>query len=97
MQIGRGYGVEVRLNDLSISRLHAAISFQNGSFYLSDMGSKFGSLVLLRDRVSFEKVMCVQVGNRVYKLEALEKRESPERHNRRLITEPSRPLQLIYA
>jgi len=36
------------VNDISVSRLHAELKCINGKFYLSDLNSKFGTLMLVR-------------------------------------------------
>lgn len=44
-RLGRGHDNDVRVSDISVSRLHATISYSNGNFTLEDNGSKFGSLL----------------------------------------------------
>ena len=46
--IGRGHDAEVRVTDISVSRLHAFIFKKDGLFYLADNKSKFGTLALIR-------------------------------------------------
>lgn len=41
--IGRGLHADVRVNDEGISRTHALINFEDGSYYLSDAGSTNGT------------------------------------------------------
>ena len=44
--MGRGHECEVRVTDISVSRLHAYIKITNrGDYILDDNGSKFGTLV----------------------------------------------------
>jgi pSer/pThr/pTyr-binding forkhead associated (FHA) protein len=68
-KIGRGHEAELRVNDISVSRVHAKIKFEkdNGRFLLEDNTSKFGTLVLINERTpllpSFNKA--VQVGRTV--------------------------------
>lgn len=50
-KIGRGHDSDLRVNDISVSRCHAAIKFENNSFYLKDEMSKFGTLVLIRNKL----------------------------------------------
>lgn len=48
-RIGRGHDVDVRITDISVSRLHALIKkTSNGYFYVQDNRSKFGTLTLIR-------------------------------------------------
>lgn len=47
--IGRGHDAQIRVTDISVSRLHALIvKHRNGYFYLIDNDSKFGTLALVR-------------------------------------------------
>lgn len=45
--IGRVLNLDIRINDLSVSRLHSRITFSDGNFYIWDMGSKYGTCVRL--------------------------------------------------
>jgi pSer/pThr/pTyr-binding forkhead associated (FHA) protein len=47
LRIGRGHESDIRIPDISVSRFHALISFQNSNFYLEDNTSKFGTLIEL--------------------------------------------------
>lgn len=46
--IGRGHDAEVRVTDISVSRLHAFFFKKDGMFFLADNKSKFGTLALVR-------------------------------------------------
>mmetsp|Transcript_60688 Transcript_60688/g.112594 ORF Transcript_60688/g.112594 Transcript_60688/m.112594 type:complete len:421 (-) Transcript_60688:66-1328(-) len=48
LKLGRGHESHVRIADVSISRCHATISYQNGAFLLQDNKSKFGTLVAMK-------------------------------------------------
>jgi pSer/pThr/pTyr-binding forkhead associated (FHA) protein len=48
---GRGHEADIRINDVSVSRCHAIIKFKDGRFYLEDNFSKFGTLVLVKNRI----------------------------------------------
>jgi len=48
--MGRGHDSEVRVNDISVSRCHAVINYQPDGMYISDNKSKFGTLVLCRQK-----------------------------------------------
>ena len=51
-KIGRGHDVDVRITDISVSRLHAWIKkTAKGYFYLQDNKSKFGTLSLIRNPI----------------------------------------------
>ena len=48
--MGRGHESEVRVNDISVTRCHATIKYQPDGLYIEDKKSKFGTLVLLKER-----------------------------------------------
>ncbi len=50
-KMGRGHESGVRVNDISVSRVHAIIKFKDGDFYVSDNNSKFGTLVLAKENI----------------------------------------------
>lgn len=39
----------MRVNDISVSRTHAEVRFQNNKFYLKDLNSKFGTLIKFKE------------------------------------------------
>lgn len=49
-KLGRGHESEVRINDISVSRCHAIIKYKEDGFYIEDNISKFGTIVLLKDK-----------------------------------------------
>ena len=53
---GRGLEVDIRLSDISVSRQHATIIHENNHFYLTDENSKFGTLVLLDERMPLNSI-----------------------------------------
>jgi len=55
IKLGRGHECDLRENDISVSRLHAFIRYQDGHFNISDNNSKFGTLILLRKNLKVEK------------------------------------------
>lgn len=48
LKLGRGHESDVRFADVSISRWHASVYYEDGKFILTDHGSKFGTLVAMR-------------------------------------------------
>ena len=62
--MGRGHDADVRINDISVSRLHGTISLVPGNkLMLKDLGSKFGTLALLQHSFQVtEKKVCLQIG-----------------------------------
>ena len=57
----------MRINDISVSRLHAIIKCKKDGFYIEDNTSKFGTIILLKDklRLKAHHTMAVQVGRTV--------------------------------
>lgn len=68
--LGRSHSVDIRLKNQYVSRMHAQIVYCHREFRLTDMNSKFGTLVLLRGRQELyrEKNLSVQVGSRIITL-----------------------------
>ena len=68
-KLGRGHESDVRVSDISVSRCHALVKFndQTGRFYLEDNLSKFGTLVLSKGNIHLEPEMtkAVQIGRSV--------------------------------
>jgi len=58
-KLGRGHESDVRVSDISVSRCHALVKYnqENGRFYLEDNLSKFGTLVLSRGQIELEPEM----------------------------------------
>ena len=50
-KIGRGYGCEVKLNDISTSRNHAEICLAERQFFIRDNQAKFGTLLSRADPI----------------------------------------------
>lgn len=42
--LGRGHESDIRVPDISVSRTHASIEYDDGMFILNDNNSKFGTL-----------------------------------------------------
>ena len=53
-KMGRGHESEVRVHDISVSRCHAFLRYQDDGFYLEDNISKFGSLILMKESLVIE-------------------------------------------
>lgn len=66
-KLGRGHESQVRINDISVSRCHAIIKCKPDGFYIEDNTSKFGTIILLKDklRLKASHTMAVQVGRTV--------------------------------
>jgi len=50
-KLGRGHESQVRINDISVSRCHAIIKCKPDGFYIEDNTSKFGTIILLKDKL----------------------------------------------
>lgn len=65
INIGRGHESDVRINDISVSRSHAMLKYdqETGRLLLRDLKSKFGTLVLLKRPIEIkEKKIHLQIG-----------------------------------
>ena len=49
-KLGRSKDSQVRINDISISRIHALVKYKEDGFYIEDNDSKFGTIMLLKDK-----------------------------------------------
>lgn len=79
IRIGRGHVCDLRVSDISVSRLHALVKFDKDRFLIFDNDSKFGTLVKL-DRhfpVQAEKA-AIQVGRSVFTF-VLKHKSDPKR------------------
>lgn len=47
-KIGRSVDTDMKIADISVSRLHSYIRIKNGQLFIEDNGSKFGTLVKIR-------------------------------------------------
>lgn len=66
IKMGRGHDCDLRENDISVSRLHAYIKYQDGKFTITDNNSKFGTLILLRKEHEIGKrKVAIQTGRTV--------------------------------
>ncbi|EGR31131.1 hypothetical protein IMG5_117240 [Ichthyophthirius multifiliis] len=68
IKLGRGNDSDIRISDISVSRRHAQLSYNNGSFYLEDNNSKFGTLVLVKEPIVLDNNnsnIAIQVGRSV--------------------------------
>lgn len=66
-KLGRGHESQVRINDISVSRCHAIIKCKQDGFYIEDNTSKFGTIIMLKNklRLKAHHTMAVQVGRTV--------------------------------
>jgi hypothetical protein len=50
-KLGRGHESQVRINDISVSRCHAIIKCKQDGFYIEDNTSKFGTIIMLKNKL----------------------------------------------
>lgn len=50
--LGRGHNCDIRITDISVSRLHAIVRLTQGGFFIEDCNSKFGTLVQVKQAVT---------------------------------------------
>ena len=78
IHLGRGHDSDIRISDISVSRLHAHIHYRDGMFILEDNDSKFGTLIQMHDSVAVtdSKQLSVQIGRTVLTLAMKNQQES---------------------
>lgn len=70
-KLGRGHESDLRVSDISVSRCHAIIKYDEKSsqrFYLEDNLSKFGTLVLANNGIvelDIDQTKAIQIGRSV--------------------------------
>ena len=69
VKLGRGHESDIRISDISVSRVHASLRFMNGKFYIKDLDAKFGTLKAFKDPIKLEKNLTLQVGRTLINLE----------------------------
>lgn len=61
--LGRGHEADLRISDISVSRLHARIFLKDNNYIIEDLSSKFGTLVLATDPIEItEENKVIQIG-----------------------------------
>lgn len=66
IRLGRGHQCEIRMVDISVSRIHAEVKLIENNFYLCDYNSKFGTLIKLDGDTTLKDGMQVQCGRSLY-------------------------------
>lgn len=69
VKMGRGHQCEIRLQDISVSRMHSEIKFEGTDFYLLDLNSKFGTLVRVDRPTELSSRVRLQIGRSLYKFQ----------------------------
>ena len=65
-RIGRSVDTDMKIADISVSRLHAYIQIKDGKMFIEDNGSKFGTLVKIRDPTEMVEGGNSQLKSNVY-------------------------------
>lgn len=52
---GRGHECDFKISDITVSRMHCKISASNGTLVVEDCGSKFGTLLKMRNKWQISK------------------------------------------
>ena len=67
--LGRGHEATFKISDISISRVHAKFYLKDDNIIIDDLGSKFGTLLLVRNAIDvseiIKKKMKIQIGRSV--------------------------------
>lgn len=67
VKMGRGHQCDMRISDISVSRIHTHIKFENDRFLVFDNDSKFGTLILLnKDYPVKSDKAAIQIGRTVF-------------------------------
>lgn len=71
IKMGRGHESDIRITDISVSRVHCSLKDEGGSFYLSDETSKFGTLVKVQDALTLTQdcELTLQAGRSILRIE----------------------------
>lgn len=81
--IGRGIDADVKINDISVSRLHSILNFnfEQKTLLIRDCSSKFGTLVLIKDNFELKErdSLVMQIGRSVINAKVIKS------HNRKKI------------
>ena len=80
-KLGRGHESDVKIPDISVSRVHALITMSNKGFSIKDVNSKFGTLLLLPNEpkeLELGSDLSLQVGRTVLRLVVRKNEHSPK-------------------
>jgi hypothetical protein len=69
VKLGRGHQCEIRITDISVSRVHSEIKYQHDKFYVTDQKSKFGTLIKFREEFVLYDFMKLQFGRTCFDFE----------------------------
>jgi len=67
IRLGRGHQCDLRISDISISRVHALLKYKDGKFLVFDNESKFGTLISLNRNYEIQNdKAAIQIGRTVF-------------------------------
>lgn len=67
IKLGRGHHCDLRISDISVSRIHAFLRYQDNQFLIFDNESKFGTLILLSSDYEIKNdKAAIQIGRTVF-------------------------------
>lgn len=55
-RIGRSVDTDMKIADISVSRLHAYVKIRSGKLFIEDNGSKFGTLIKISNPLKMIEV-----------------------------------------
>ena len=86
--LGRSDHADIKINDISVSRIHARLNFnfQEKSLLINDMRSKFGTLVLIRGNFELNKGenLMIQTGRTLFNTEVIKKEIKSSNKNKEI-------------
>lgn len=66
-KIGRGHNCDLKIEDISVSRIHSILKYEQEKFFIFDNDSKFGTLVSLNNHLSVRsEKAAVQMGRTIF-------------------------------
>ena len=69
-KLGRGHEADIRITDISVSRIHASLKFIGEEIFIEDNTSKFGTLMMMPKVVVGEGMyQSIQIGRTVINLQ----------------------------
>jgi hypothetical protein len=94
--MGRGHETDVRINDISVSRIHAMLCLINNTLYIKDLKSKFGTLALIRESYEVtDKTLCLQIGRSYTECNVIGHKELIKLRADSVVSEKSKSRQLF--
>ena len=77
--IGRSNFADIKIHDISVSRIHAKLNFNfaQKSLEITDLKSKFGTLVLIKDKIELKcgESLIAQIGRTLFGVNVVKKEE----------------------